>query len=474
MFGHADTPDLPVSFDRAGEYRALAARPLPALRPVADFVALPTGSRTLSLDTKFALAVTGAVVAFMAGVALAFVLGGPLAALVSWPYTLALFVAVVAGPAALAAFRCVALLLDDSPPVQRVQPISPVTVVLVAAADPDMTAASLTAIAGQDYRGPRRVVLVDPAPNRERSLAVHQAAVSLQLPLEVVTGGPTYGDPRNVGLAVCTTPLVLAVQAGARLHPSALRLLVARLESGDAETVAVGGHDLIRNRGVATSAELAAGEASVDLDTVARIETLLGGPLALSGSCTLFRADALRAVNGWPEGGGSDVVVTWRFLERGWHVAYETVAIVFTDDDITIGSPVLRRARRARAVRSSARESGGTRRLVARPSRILARLDRVAPWLDAAFLIGCLQAIGFLGTGRPGLAFGYAALVAPVTLGERILACRAQREVFEEAGLGITVPARPWLGPLVSLAAVQGPAALWAYAGQAKPGRARE
>ena len=464
MLGHARTADWPGRPDRAGEFRALAARPLPALHPVADFVALPTGTRTLSVDTKFALALTGALVAFLGGLGLAFVLGGPLAALVSWPYTLALFTAVVAGPGAVAAFRCVALLLDDPPPVQRIRPTSPVTVVLVAAADPDVTVASLTAIAGQDYSGPRRVVLVDPTPDHARTLAVHRAAVALALPLEVVAGGPAHGDPRNVGLAVSTTPLVLAMQAGVRLHPSALRLLVARLESSDADTVAVVSHDLVRNRGLATSAELAAGEASLDVDTVARIEALFVGPLAMPGACTLFRADALRSVNGWPSGGGSDILVTWRFLERGWQVAHEMLAIVFTDDDVAIGSPIRRRARAARALAAAAHESGGARRLVARRSRVLARLDRAAPWLDAAFLIGWIQAIGFIGTGRPGLAIGYLVLVAPVTLAARALGRRAQREALDEACLVLTTPARSWLAPLVSLGAVHAPAALWARA----------
>jgi biofilm PGA synthesis N-glycosyltransferase PgaC len=252
-----------------------------------------------------------------------------------------------------------------------------------------------------------------------------------------------------------------------------LRLLVARLESGDSDTVAVASHDLIRNRGLATSAELAAGEASLDVDTVARIEALFRGPLALPGACTLFRADALRAINGWPSGVGSDVVVTWRLLERGWHVMHELLAVAFTDDDVTIGFPIRRRARAARALKVAARESGGTSRLPDRRSRLLARLDRAAPWLDAAFLIGWLQAVALIGTGRPGLAVGYLVLVVPITLAGRTLGRRAQREALDEAGLAVTTPARSWLAPLASLTAVHGPAALWGRASQAESVRPR-
>jgi biofilm PGA synthesis N-glycosyltransferase PgaC len=467
MLDHAPGPAQAGLRDRAGEYRALAGRPLPPLRRVADFVALPTGNRTLSVDAKFAIASGGAGAAFAVGLALAAVWGGPIAALVSWPSTLILFAVVVAAPAARASYRCLALLLDDPPPVQRVQPTTPVTVVLVAATDPAVTAASLATIADQDYLGPRRVVIVDPTPDDTRTHAVHRTAVALQLPLEILAGGSS-GDPRNVGLAVLATPLVLPVQPGVRLHPSALRLLVARLESSAADTVAAASHTLIRNRGLATSAEVAASTITLELDTQTRIEALFGGPLTMPGACTLFRSDPLRAVNGWPSGAGNDTVVTGRLLERGWHTTYERLAVVFTDDDVRVGSWPRRRVRAARALHASRRDLGRAR-LADRRSRVLGRVDRAAPLFDVAFLLGWVQAIALLATGRAGLVVSYAVLAAPVTLAGWALGRRTQHETLDEAGLTTSEPARAWLGPLASLAAVQVPAGLWARA--ARPSR---
>ncbi len=70
-----------------------------------------------------------------------------------------------------------------------------------------------------------------------------------------------------------------------------------------------------------------------------------------------------------------------------------------------------------------------------------------------------------LAVGAPGLAVAYVVLVAPIALAGRARARRSQREALDEAGLALTTPARSWLAPLVSLAPVHTPAALWARTG---------
>jgi biofilm PGA synthesis N-glycosyltransferase PgaC len=270
------------------------------------------------------------------------------------------------------------------------------------------------------------------------------------------------GDPRNVALAAATTPLVVSVAAGACLHPSAVRLLVARLESCGADTVAVAGHALTRNRRDGTPGELLAVDFASELDAAQRTEGLFGGPLVADGSCTVFRTEALRAVNGWPPVEASDVVVTCRFLERGWRAVHEPLAIAFTTELVTLGSSGRRRALAARGLRAAGRESGsGAYRLAERASRVQARVDRVAPVLDVAFTIAWLQALLLVFAGQLALVAAYLVLVAPLTLAGVALERRYHREVLDEAGL-VLAPTRAVRGsPLLSLLAVQAPAAVW-------------
>jgi hypothetical protein len=181
-------------------------------------VALQDGSRSVSGDTAFLVAAAAAVATVLAASRLAIATGASVAAFVTWPYTVALAVAAVGIPSGRAMFRALGLALDHPTPVQQVRPRTPVTVVLSAASD-----ATLASLRTQDYGGATGVV---------------------------VAGAETIRP---------VTPLTLVVDSGVVLHPSALRLLVARLASSP-DTVAVAAHSLVlaTNTGVGAEAGAAA------------------------------------------------------------------------------------------------------------------------------------------------------------------------------------------------------------------------
>ena len=81
-----------------GEFRPSAAFPLPRLRPVADFVALPSTKRYITIQGKFSLALLGSglwlVLATIGSIAVA----PSVAAAVTWPIAVALLLGVVAVP----------------------------------------------------------------------------------------------------------------------------------------------------------------------------------------------------------------------------------------------------------------------------------------------------------------------------------------------------------------------------------------
>jgi biofilm PGA synthesis N-glycosyltransferase PgaC len=441
-------------------FRASAARPIPPLRPVADFVALPDGARPVPPESRFALAAS--VAAGWAGVVtlLLMVLGVGVAGRVTWPYALVLTLAAVSVPAGRAAFRLLGLQLDDPDPVQRVHSTTAVSI-LVPIAAPDATMAALAALAAQDYLGPSRVLLLDTGTGEQRAGAASAAARQLHLDFELLHVDPVGPhDPRSVAAARAATPLVLTLAPGAVLHPSALRLLVARLESSPADTVAVTGHALARTTIAGPSAEGGAAGWVVERDAVRRVEGLFAGPLACDPACTLVHLGALQAVNGWPGGDASDVTLTWRLLERGWRVAREPLAIAFTTEPVTFAAPARAQLAGARAVRAAAHDSGGTGRLPQHSSRLLAFLDRRAPLLDLGFTLAAAQALVLVGLGLPSLVLGYVALVLPLQLGADALERRRHREVLDEAGLVLVAPR---LAGVVALPAVQAPLCAWLW-----------
>jgi biofilm PGA synthesis N-glycosyltransferase PgaC len=382
------------------------------------------------------------------------------AGLITWPAVVVLLILLVGLPGGLAARRLLALLLADQPAVAHVRPVTPVTV-LLPAADPATTTAVLVSLAHQDHDGPVRVVTVatsDPGPTRVAALA----ARDLGLTFDVIPPGPqAAADWRNTALMGIATPLVLSLAPRAYLHPSALRLLVARLESCPPATVGVAGHLLVRNPRRTTGAEALARAWTFELDARQRAEALLCGPLVADGSCTLLRTDALRAINGWPTVEPRDVTVTWRCLERGWTTTSEPQALAFTVAPVTSATPGRARAVAARVVRSAARESGGPPRLAPRPSRVSARVDRARPAFDVVCSLAWVAALALAGFGRLGLVVAYLLLVAPVSLAGLAVERRHHRERLDEAGLTLANPPQRWRAVLCTLDPVQAVLGVW-------------
>src|SRR3954471_11839342 len=119
-----------------GEFRPSAAFSLPRLRPVADFVALPSTKRYITIQGKFGLALLGAglwlVFATLGSIAIA----PALAAAVTWPIAVALLLAVVSVPGFFLAFSLLGIALDHPPAPSVAHPTIPVTVVVTARNQP--------------------------------------------------------------------------------------------------------------------------------------------------------------------------------------------------------------------------------------------------------------------------------------------------------------------------------------------------
>src|SRR3954471_7460652 len=355
-----------------GEFRPSAAFSLPRLRPVADFVALPSTKRYITIQGKFGLALLGAglwlVFATLGSIAIA----PALAAAVTWPIAVALLLAIA---------------LDHPPAPSVAHPTIPVTVVVTARNQPRTVVSTLAYLRAQDYDGTMSVLLVDNGSTDATIDEARRAAAQLALDLRIVVerrAGVVHA--RNTGFACADTPLAVLVDAGTVLHPSAVRLLVARMLRSPSDTAAVSAHAMVRNARHGDLQEVEAHSYSLAVHASQRLHGLFQAPLVTEGSCSLYRTDAVRAVHGWARDDIDGVMLTWRFLEQGWRVFHEPLAAAFTTEKVTIGSWAARRVRAAQSIRDAAREKGlGTLRF--RFNRFVAVLDAGGPMLDVTFTL---------------------------------------------------------------------------------------
>jgi hypothetical protein len=456
----APTAPATAGQDGLGELRASTAVPLPRLRPIPDFVGMPNGDRPLADESIFWAAQAAALAWLLVCVVVTLLIGGGVASLISWPYAVVLFGLVVWLPAYLSAFRYATLFLEDAPALTVVRPTTPMTVVVSGSTAPASTLATLAHLAAQDYAGPVRVILVGGGLADGDVHAVQRAASELRLDLDIIRAGWLgSAEAWNLALPQVATTLVLALQAGACLHPSAVRLLVAHLESSPPETAAVSGYAFVRNRRCGARAEVIAADYAMEVDATQRIESLYRGARVSEPACMLFQVAALRAVSGLPAGEAGAVTAAWRFLARGWRVDHESRAIAFTTEPVTLGTAGRWRARSESGVISGARESGVNRERP-RSSRFVTAVARSGLARDVAFVVAGLHAVALVAWGHGSLVVAYLVLVVPVALAAAALARRDRREVLDEAGLVMPRRIIDPISPVLGLQAVQAPAAI--------------
>jgi poly-beta-1,6-N-acetyl-D-glucosamine synthase len=301
------------------------------------------------------------------------------------------------------------LLLDRQPPFRVASPRTGVTVLIAARNEEDVIGETIGSLARQDYDGELRVILIDNASTDRTSKVARTAARVHGLDLTILretTPGKNFA--LNTGLAHTTTDLVITVDADTLLQCSAIRLLIARLESSPESVQAVAGAVLVRNTRASFWSRLQAWDYFLAIASVKRMQGLFQTTLVAQGAFSLYRADALREVDGWPDAIGEDIVLTWRLMDRGARIYFEPMAIAFTSAPETFTIFARQRARWARGMIEGLRtippwrHQGGI-------AKVLTGIDLVIPLLDTAYMFLWL----------PGLVlacFGYFWIVGPMTL----------------------------------------------------------
>jgi biofilm PGA synthesis N-glycosyltransferase PgaC len=431
------------------------------LRAVADFVALPSTKRYITVQGKFGIALLAAGAWLILATIGSIMVAPAVAGAVSWPLAVPLLLGAVAVPGFLLTFSLLGFALDHPPAPSVAHPSIPVTVVITARNQPRSVVSTLAYLRAQDYDGQLAVLLVDNGSTDATIDEARRAATQLALDLRIVVERrPGVVNARNTGFACADTPLAVLVEAGTVLHPSAVRLLVARMLRSPSDTAAVSAHAMVRNSRHGDLQEVEAHGYSLAVHASQRVHGLFQAPLVTEGSCSLYRTDAVRAVHGWARDDIDGVMLTWRFLEQGWRVFHEPLAVAFTTEPITIGSWAARRVRAAQSIRDAAHEKGLSS-LRFRFNRFVALFDASGPLLDVTFTLSFALALLLAAFGTPDLLGLYALLVLPLSVATTVAVRRASHGVMDDIGLTMPGGPRSWIGAALSLHPVQAPLAAW-------------
>jgi poly-beta-1,6-N-acetyl-D-glucosamine synthase len=342
-----------------------------------------------------------------------------------------------------------------------------VTIAIAARNEAQSIVPTLERIAELEYSGPVEVVLADNDSTDGTAERAEAAAQRLRLRYRRVME-PQLGKHRalNAALATVTTPLVVTVDADTHLQREALTRLIVRIASRpqDQRVSACAGALIAANPHATFVTRMQEWDYRLGINGVKRMQAAYNSTLVAQGALSAYWTDDLRAVGGWPDAIGEDIVLTWTLLASRGLVLYEPVALGSTIVPERLADLLSQRSRWARGMLESLK-----RHPPPRQPRVLAKLvagiDYLVPVLDFGIVFLWVPGVLLLLLGYPLIVGWWSMLLLPMTLAIFGLLRRWQeRHVFRRLGIRPGENARGFLGYLFVYQVLASTAALRGYA----------
>jgi biofilm PGA synthesis N-glycosyltransferase PgaC len=424
----------------------------------------------IPVPVKFAIATFAALSWMMLSILLARPWMESLSTVTHWLFALFAITFIAYVPGFMNTFLTVSLLLDRRPRRKQPDAYPGVTVLVAAYQEQAAIGGTLESIARDSYPGPLEVLVLNDGSTDGTGEIAANAIARLTFPpdaeVRVVNFDVNRGKSAvlNDGLNQAKHELIVTIDGDSRLHPGALSRIVERYLSDPANTQAVAGAILVGN----SRENIITGAQEWDyfhgIAAVKRMQSLYQGTLVAQGAFSLYRRSALKAVGGWQDVVGEDIVLSWAMLDKGYRIGYAEDAIAWTNAPNTFRQFARQRQRWSRGLIEALNQHEG---LLFKP-----RLTQMFIWwnllflpLDATytfiFIPGVIAAIFFQLYWVAGLM---TLAVIPIAILWNTIIFRAQARMFREQGLKVRHNPRGLIFYLVCYALMMQPMCVWGYA----------
>jgi poly-beta-1,6-N-acetyl-D-glucosamine synthase len=341
-----------------------------------------------------------------------------------------------------------------------------VTIVVAAWNERDAIVRTLEDIAELSYQGRVEVVVADNNSTDDTGLLADGAGARLRLDYRRVfetTQGKHHA--LNTALATVTTPLVVTVDADTHLHQQSLTRLVVRVTSEpQGQHVSACAGALVAENPMATFVtRMQQWDYRLGINGVKRMQAAYNTALVAQGAFSAYWTSDLRAVGGWPDAIGEDIVLTWTILGSRGIVQYEPVALSFTVVPERLDRLLSQRSRWARGMLEGLQAHPPPKqpRVLA---KVVAGIDYLVPFLDIGVIFFWVPGVILFVFGYP-LIFGWwSMLLLPITLGVFGFLQRWQaRHVFRTLDIQPQSDKRGFVGYLLAYQVLMSAAALRGY-----------
>ena len=341
-----------------------------------------------------------------------------------------------------------------------------VTVVIAAYDEQDAIVPTLERIAGLTYEGRVEVVLADNNSSDKTADLAAEAAQRLRLDYRrVFEPKPGKHQALNAVLPTVTTPIVVTVDADTFLQREALTLLVARFASTpqDQHVSACAGALVAENAHATYVTRMQEWDYRLGMNGVKRMQAAYNTTLVAQGAFSAYSTKDLRAVGGWPDAIGEDIVLTWTMLDSRGLVQYEPVALAFTSVPTKLGRLLSQRSRWARGMFEGLR-AHPPRTQPRVLAKFVAGIDYLVPILDIGIIFFWLPGLILFAFGYPMIVGWWSILLLPISLALfAFLRLWQDRQVFRRLGVDVGHNARGFIGYLFVYQVLLSAAALRGY-----------
>ena len=343
----------------------------------------------------------------------------------------------------------------------------PVTIVIAAWNEEDSIAATLERIGGLSYPGAIEVVLADNnSTDRTAELAEEEAQRHGLRYRRVFEAEQGKYLALNAALATISTPLVVSIDADTRPHRDSLRYLIARVTGRpqDQHTCACAGALVVGNPTSNLLTKMQGWDYRLGINGIKRMQSAYNSALVAQGAFSAYWTADLRAVGGWPDAIGEDIVLTWTLMNERGIVGYEPIAVGFTFVPERVRRFINQRSRWARGMVEGIRTNPPQKqpRVL---TKFVAGIDYLVPLLDIGYVFFWVPGAILFAFGYPLIVSWWSMLVFPITLLVYGLLRRWQeRWVFSRLGIDVDPDKRGFLSYLFAYQALTSAAALRGYA----------
>lgn len=383
--------------------------------------------------------------------------------IVTLPVAIIIITGIAYIPGYLSSFLVVSLIMDRQPEFKNLYPSDDITVLIAARNEGDRIAGTLSYIARQDYTGRCKILVIDNGSTDSTASNAKKAAEELGLDVTVISEeNPGKFNALNTGLKYTATDFVITLDADTLLHKSALRYLVARIKSAPCDVCAVAGSVLVRNSRDNILTRIQEWDYFLSIASVKRLQGLYQGTLVAQGAYSIYKAENIKEIGGWPDAIGEDIVLTWNLLKRGWKTYFEPLAVAFTEVPTTLYSFARQRSRWARGMIEALKEikPWNQKNIYV---KYLTTINLILPYLDFIYTFCWLPGLILALFGIYWIVGPMTLLVLPLTLISYAILYTYQKYVFRKLNLKIRKNLLGFILFALFYQMIMSPVSVWGY-----------